>query len=101
MTSSRGDGDVKQLFYKNKTIEQTIISKKRQTIEYKTQLTTKASIPEYIYRYISQQSILKQGFQKTHFLMILEVENFFAVDLANFYTLCKISDPYLNFNMVF
>ena len=27
MTSSRGDGDVKQLFYKNKTIEQTIISK--------------------------------------------------------------------------
>ena len=37
-----------------------------------------------IYRYISQQSILKQGFQKTHFPMVLEVENFFAVDLANF-----------------
>ena len=34
--------------------------------------------------YISQQSILKQGFQKTHFPMVLEVENFFAVDLANF-----------------
>ena len=33
---------------------------------------------------ISQQSILKQGFQKTHFPMVLEVENFFAVDLANF-----------------
>ena len=37
-----------------------------------------------IYRYISQQSILKQGFQKTHFPMVLEVEIFFAVDLANF-----------------
>ena len=33
---------------------------------------------------ISQQSILKQGFQKTHFPIVLEVENFFAVDLANF-----------------
>ena len=33
---------------------------------------------------ISQQSILKQGFQKTHFPMVLEVENFFAVDLVNF-----------------
>ena len=33
---------------------------------------------------ISQQSILKQGFQKTHFPMVLEVEFFFAVDLANF-----------------
>ena len=33
---------------------------------------------------ISQQSILKQGFQKTHFPMVLEVEIFFAVDLANF-----------------
>ena len=33
---------------------------------------------------ISQQSILKQGFQKTHFPTVLEVENFFAVDLANF-----------------
>ena len=29
MTSSRGDDDVKYLFYKNKTIEQTIISKTR------------------------------------------------------------------------
>ena len=38
----------------------------------------------YIYIYISQQSILKQGFQKTHFPTVLEVENFFAVDLANF-----------------
>ena len=38
----------------------------------------------YIYRYISQQSILKQGFQKTHFPTVLEVEIFFAVDLANF-----------------
>ena len=38
----------------------------------------------YIYRYISQQSILKQGFQKTHFPIVLEVEIFFAVDLANF-----------------
>ena len=37
-----------------------------------------------IYRYISQQSILKQGFQKTHFPTVLEVEIFFAVDLANF-----------------
>ena len=37
-----------------------------------------------IYRYISQQSILKQRFQKTHFQMVLEVEIFFAVDLANF-----------------
>ena len=37
-----------------------------------------------IYRYISQQSILKQGFQKTHFPIVLEVEIFFAVDLANF-----------------
>ena len=62
----------------------TFILRKRQTIEYKTQLTTKASIPEYIYRYISQQSILKQGFQKTHFPMVLEVEICFAVDLANF-----------------
>ena len=34
--------------------------------------------------YISQQSILKQGFQKTLFPMILEVEKMFAVDLANF-----------------
>ena len=33
---------------------------------------------------ISQQSILKQGFQKTHFPTVLEVEFFFAVDLANF-----------------
>ena len=33
---------------------------------------------------ISQQSILKQGFQKTHFPTVLKVENFFAVDLANF-----------------
>ena len=33
---------------------------------------------------ISQQSILKQGFQKTHFPIVLEVEIFFAVDLANF-----------------
>ena len=33
---------------------------------------------------ISQQSILKQGFQKTHFPTVLEVETFFAVDLANF-----------------
>ena len=41
-------------------------------------------IYRYIYIYISQQSILKQGFQKTHFPMVLEVENFFAVDLANF-----------------
>ena len=32
----------------------------------------------------SRQSILKQGFQKTHFPMVLEVEIFFAVDLANF-----------------
>ena len=47
-------------------------------------LTAKASIPEYIYIYISQQSILKQGFQKTHFPMVLEVEKMFAVDLANF-----------------
>ena len=38
----------------------------------------------YIYIYISQQSILKQGFQKTHFPTVLKVENFFAVDLANF-----------------
>ena len=37
--------------------------------------------PECIY---TQQSILKQGFQKTHFPMVLEVEKFFAVDLANF-----------------
>ena len=66
-------------------------------------MTTKASIPEYIYRYISQQSIIKQGFQKTHFPMVLEVEveKNFAVDLTNFETLCKIPDPYLNFNMVF
>ena len=33
---------------------------------------------------ISQQFILKQGFQKTHFPTVLEVEIFFAVDLANF-----------------
>ena len=37
-----------------------------------------------IYIYISQQSILKQGFQKTHFPIVLEVEKNFAVDLANF-----------------
>ena len=37
-----------------------------------------------IYIYISQQSILKQGFQKTHFPTVFEVENFFAVDLVNF-----------------
>ena len=37
-----------------------------------------------IYRYISQQSILKQGFQKTHFPIVLEVEKIFAIDLANF-----------------
>ena len=37
-----------------------------------------------VYIYISQQSILKQGFQKTHFPIVLEVEIFFAVDLANF-----------------
>ena len=43
-----------------------------------------ASALIYIDIYISQQSILKQGFQKTHFPMVLEVENFFAVDLANF-----------------
>ena len=46
-----------------------------------------ASTQIYIYNidiYISQQSILKQGFQKTHFPMVLEVEFFFAVDLANF-----------------
>ena len=42
------------------------------------------NIDIYIYIYISQQSILKQGFQKTHFPTVLEVENFFAVDLANF-----------------
>ena len=57
--------------------------------------------PWYIDIYISQQSIWKQGFQKTHFPTVLDVEIFFAVDLANFLTLYKISDPYLNFNMVF
>ena len=41
-------------------------------------------LPGPEYRYISQQSILKQGFQKTHFPTVLEVEIFFAVDLANF-----------------
>ena len=62
----------------------TFILRKQQTIEYKTQLTTKSSIPEYIYKYIdisiyiyiSQQSILKQGFQKTHFPTVLEVKIF-------------------------
>ena len=43
--------------------------------------------------HVSRQSILKQGFQKTHFPMVLTLETSFAVDLANFYTLCKISDP--------
>ena len=64
----------------------TFILRKRQTIKYKTQLTTKASIPEYIYRYIyiSQQSILKPRFHKTHFPMVLKLETFFAVDFANF-----------------
>ena len=33
---------------------------------------------------ISRQSILKQGFQKTHFPIVLQVEKNFAVDLANF-----------------
>ena len=33
---------------------------------------------------ISQQSILKQGFQKTHFPIVLKLETFFALDLANF-----------------
>ena len=41
----------------------TFVLRERQTIEYKTQLTAKASI-------------LKQGFQKTHFLVVLEVEIF-------------------------
>ena len=33
--------------------------------------------------YTSRQSVVKQGFQKTHFLMILELETFFAIDLVN------------------
>ena len=34
--------------------------------------------------YISPQSILKQGFQKTNFPMLLKLKTFFAVDLGNF-----------------
>ena len=33
--------------------------------------------------YISRQSVVRQGFQKTHFPMILELEIFFAIDLVN------------------
>ena len=33
----------------------TFILRKRQTIEYKTQLTTKASIPEYIYHSVGKR----------------------------------------------
>ena len=33
--------------------------------------------------YISRQSVVKQGFQKTNFPMILELETFFAIDLVN------------------
>ena len=36
-----------------------------------------------MYIYISRQSVVKQGFQKTHFPMILELETFFAIDLVN------------------
>ena len=45
---------------------------------------TSSAFVSDIYIYISQQSILKQGFQKTHFPMVLEVEKIFVVDLANF-----------------
>ena len=41
---------------------------------------------------ISRQSVVKQGFQKTNFPMILELETFFAIDLVNVNTPCKISD---------
>ena len=53
------------------------------TIKYRLQLTGKASIPEYICIYVSRQSVVKQGFQKTHFPMILKLETFFAIDLVN------------------
>ena len=35
----------------------TFIFRKRQTIEYKTKLTTKASTTEYIYRYFPQNKM--------------------------------------------
>ena len=53
----------------------TFILRKRKTIEYKTQLTTKASIPEYIYRYMDSQKQLKlcRFPQRTCKLMRLKV----------------------------
>ena len=58
-----------------------------QTPECSIQLTGKASIPEYIcmyvYIYVSRQSVVKQGFQKTHFPLLLKLEIFFAIGLVN------------------
>ena len=64
-------------------------------------MTAKASIDIYIYIYTSRQSVVKQGFQKTHFPIILKPETFFTIGLVNIYLPCKISDLQLNFNMVF
>ena len=58
--------------------------KKKKTKKKKEALGPCQGPNMYIDIYISQQSILKQGFQKTHFPIVLEAENFFAVDLANF-----------------
>ena len=61
MTSSRNDSDVKYFFLQNLNDSannyledlwsEIVITflRKRQAIEYKTQLAAKASIPEYIY----------------------------------------------------
>ena len=36
-----------------------------------------------IYIYVSRQSVVKQGFQKTHFSLLLKLEIFFAIGLVN------------------
>ena len=33
--------------------------------------------------YTSRQSVVKQGFQKTHFPILLKLETFFTIDLVN------------------
>ena len=57
------------------------IEKKKKIKKLKIFGTISGALARFL---ISQQSILKQGFQKTHFPTVLEVEIFFAVDLANF-----------------
>ena len=49
-------------------------------LKWRLQFTAKASI--YSYTYTSRQSVVKQGYQKTHFPILLKLETFFAVDLV-------------------